>query len=133
LPEEIGKLPTKLQLVEIDRPRSPGEKLAEYLARPPQPILRFYGPIEEETALDGRHVLFAVRNGLPIPLLYGLYVTIRQNSSVEYISETDHIGPFSTDDWRLTLDSDGETEVEIRVGLVPFEILTDRVQIVVGG
>ena len=123
---------TKLQLVELDRPRSPGEKLAEYLARPPQPILRFYGPIEEEPAFDGRHVTFAVRNGLPIPLPYGVYMTIRQNSAVEYISKTDHIGPFSTDDWRLTLDNDGETGVEIRVGLVPFEILTDRVQIVVG-
>ncbi|GAH08020.1 unnamed protein product [marine sediment metagenome] len=132
MPEEIGKLPTKLQLVEIDRPRSLGEKLAEYLARPPQPILRFYGPFEEEPALDGRHVTFAVRNGLPIPLPYGMYVTIRQNSAVEYISKTDHIGPFSTDDWRLTLDSNGETGVEIRVGLVPFEILTDRVQIVIG-
>ena len=125
-------MPTKLQLIEIDRPRSLGEKLAEYLARPPQPILRFYGPVVEEPAFDGRHVTFAVRNGLPIPLLYGVYVTIRQNSSVEYISKTDHIGPFSTDDWRLTLDNDGETGVEIRVGLVPFEILTDRVRIVVG-
>ena len=123
---------TKLQLVEIDRPRSLGEKLAEYLARPPQPLLKFYGPIEEELAFDGCHVTFAVRNGLPIPLLYGVYVTIRQNSSVEYISKTDHIGPFSTDDWRLTLDRNGETGVEIRVGLVPFEILTERVQIVVG-
>jgi len=131
LPEEIGKLPTKLQLVEIDRPRSPGEKLAEYLARPPQPILRFYGPVEEENSFDGHHVKFAVRNGLPIPLLYGVYVTIRQNSVTEYISETDHIGPFGTDEWRLTIDSDGETEVEIRAGLVPFEILTDRVNIVV--
>lgn len=126
-------MPTKLQLVEIDRPRSLGEKLAEYLARPPQPILKFYGPIEEEPALDGRHVTFACRNGLPVPLLYGVYVTIRRDAGVEYISKTDHIGPFSTDDWRLTLDNDGETGVEIRVGLVPFEILTDRVQIVVGG
>ena len=125
-------MPTKLQLVEIDRPCSLGEKLAEYLARPPQPILRFYGPVEEEPAFDGRHVTFAVRNGLPIPLLYGVYVTIRQNSVVEYISKTDHIGPFSTDDWRLTLDSEGQTAVEIRAGLVPFEILTDRIQIVVG-
>jgi len=69
--------------------------------------------------------------GLPIPLLYGVYVTIRQNSSVEYISETDHIGPFSTDNWRLTLDSDERSDVEIRAGLVPFEILTDRVKIAV--
>ncbi|GAI56886.1 unnamed protein product, partial [marine sediment metagenome] len=28
-----------LELVEIDRPKSLGEKIAEYLARPPQPIL----------------------------------------------------------------------------------------------
>ena len=122
---------TKLQLVEIDRPRSLGEKLAEYLARPPQPILRFYGPIKEEPAFDGHHVTFAVRNGLPIPLLYGVYVTIQQNSSVEYINKTDHIGPFGTDDWRLTLDSNEQSDVEIRAGLVPFEILTDRVKIVV--
>jgi len=99
--------------------------------RRPQPILRFYGPVEEEPAFDGHYVTFAVRNGLPIPLLYGVYVTIRRNSSVEYISETDHIGPFSTDDWRLTLDSDEQSDVEIRAGLVPFEILTDRVKIVV--
>jgi len=131
LPEETGNLTTKLQLVEIDKPSSLGEKLAEYLARPPQPILRFYGPVEEEPAFDGHHVNFAVRNGLPIPLPYGVYVTIRQNSSVEYISETDHIGPFSTDNWRLTLDSDERSDVEIRAGLIPFEILTDRVKIAV--
>ena len=131
MPEEIGKLTAKLQLVEIDRPRSLGEKLAEYLARPPQPILRFYGPVDEEPAFDGHHVTFAVRNGLPIPLLYGVYVTIHRNSSAEYISKTDHIGPFSTDDWRLTIDNNEQSDVEIRAGLIPFEILTDRVKIMV--
>ena len=124
-------MPTKLQLVESDKPRSLGEKLAEYLTRPPQPILKFYGPVEEESAFDGHHVTFAVRNGLPIPLLYGVYVTIHRNSSVEYISETDHIGPFSTDNWRLTIDNNQQSDVEIKAGLIPFEILTDRVKILV--
>ncbi|GAJ21660.1 unnamed protein product, partial [marine sediment metagenome] len=48
-----------------------------------------------------------------------------------YIEKTDHIGPFSTDDWRLTLDSTGPAVVEIRVGLIPFEFLLDRTQITV--
>jgi len=30
-------------LRESDKPKTFGEKLAEYLARPPLPILRFYG------------------------------------------------------------------------------------------
>ncbi|MBA7664492.1 hypothetical protein ES703_72553 [subsurface metagenome] len=119
-----------LELVEADRPKSLGEKIAEYLARPPQPILRFYGDISTELA-NGRHILFAVRNGLPIPLLYGIYAEAKYNALTDYISKTDHIGPFSIDNWRLTLDSKGPGQVELRVGLVPLEILTDRVKIAV--
>ena len=120
-----------LQLVEVDRPKTMAEKISEYLARPPQPILRFYGDFSTEVSNDKRHILFAVRNGLPLPLLYGIYVKVKYNSSADYIEKTDHIGPFSTDDWRLTLDTTEPAVVEIRVGLIPFEILTDRVQIAV--
>ena len=116
-------------LKESDRPKSIGEKLAEYLARPPQPILRFYGDFSSEVGDGKRHILFAVRNGLPLPLLYGIYIRAEYNSSVDYIEKTDHIGPFSTDDWRLTLDTIAPAVVEMRVGLVPLEFLTDRVQI----
>ncbi|MBA7660133.1 hypothetical protein ES703_68132 [subsurface metagenome] len=119
-----------LELVEIDRPKSLGEKIAEYLARPPKPVLRFYGGFSTELT-DGRHILFAVRNGLPIPLLYGIYAEARYNAQTDYISKTDHIGPFSVDNWRLTLDISEPAQVELRVGLVPLEILTDRVKIVV--
>jgi len=118
-------------LREVDRPKSLGEKIAEYLARPPQPILRFYGDFSTELANGKKHLLFAVRNGLPLPLLYGIYVRASYDSFTDYIEKTDHIGPFSTDDWRLTLDTTDPAVIEIRVGLVPFEILTDRSQITV--
>lgn len=121
-----------LELVEADRPKSLGEKISEYLARPPQPVLRFYGDISRETA-DGHHILFAVRNGLPIPLLYGIYAEARYNGLSDYIRKTDHVGPFSIDNWRLTLDTVGPAEVELRVGLVPFELLTDRAQLAIEG
>ena len=118
-------------LREVDKPKSLGEKIAEYLARPPQPILKFYGDFSTELANGKKHLLFAVRNGLPLPLLYGIYVKASYDSLTDYIEKTDHIGPFSTDDWRLTLDTTDPAVIEIRVGLVPFEILTDRAQITV--
>jgi len=120
-----------LQLLEVDRPKTIGEKLAEYLARPPQPILKFYGDFSSEVSNGKRHLLFAVRNGLPLPLLYGIYVEARYDSLADYAEKTDHIGPFSVDDWRLTLDTTSPAQIELRVGLVPLEILTDRVQIAV--
>jgi len=118
-------------LKESDRPKSFGEKLAEYLASPPFPILRFYGDFKVEESDDKRHILLAVRNGLPLPLLYGIYIRAKYDSSVDYIEKTDHIGPFSVDDWRLTLDTLEPAVVEIVVGLVPLEILTDRAQVAV--
>jgi len=72
-----------------------------------------------------------VRNGLPLPLVYGIYAKVSYDSLVDYCEKTDHIGAFSTDDWRLTFESPGPAQLEIRVGLVPFEILTDRVEIAV--
>lgn len=120
-----------LQLVEIDRPKSFSEKISEYLSRPPQPVLRFYGDFRQETANGKRHIFFAVRNGLPLPLLYGIYARVSYDSFVDYIEKTDHIGPFSVDDWRLTLDTTSPAQIELRVGLIPLEILLDRVQITV--
>jgi len=120
-----------LQLIESDVPKSIAEKIAEFMARPPQPILRFYGDFKTEESDDKRHLLFAVRNGLPLPLLYGIYVRAEYNSSVDYIKKTDHIGTFSVDDWRLTLDTLEPAQIELRVGLVPFEILTDKVEIAI--
>jgi len=120
-----------LELIEVDRPKTIGEKIAEYLARPPQPILRFYGDFSSEVTDGERHILFAVRNGLPLPLLYGIYVKASYNSFADYIEKTDHIGPFSVDDWRLTLDTTSPAQIELRVGLVPLEILTDRAQIAI--
>ena len=118
-------------LREVDRPKSLGEKISEYLARPPQPILKFYGDFRTELANGKKHLLFAVRNGLPIPLLYGIYVRASYDSFKDYIEKTDHIGPFSTDDWRLTLDTTDPAVIEIRVGLIPFEIMTAKAQITV--
>ncbi|MBA7659538.1 hypothetical protein ES703_67519 [subsurface metagenome] len=120
-----------LELLEVDRPKTIGEKLAEYLSRPPQPILKFYGGFSSEVSNGKRHLLFAVRNGLPLPLLYGIYVEARYDSFADYAEKTDHIGPFSVDDWRLTLDTTRPAQIELRVGLVPPEILTDCVQIAV--
>ena len=113
-------------LREADKPKSLGEKISEYLARPPQPILRFYGDFSTEITDGKKHLHFAVRNGLPLPLFYGIYI----KSNAEYIEKSDHIGPWSVDDWRLTLDDVG-TEVEIRVGILPFEILTDKARVAV--
>ena len=118
-------------LREVDKPKRLGEKITEYLARPPQPILKFYGDFSIELTNNKRHLLFAVRNGLPLPLLYGIYIRSSYNSFADYIEKTDHIGPFSTDNWRLTLDTIQPAMIEIRVGLVPFEILTDKAQITV--
>ena len=118
-------------LKEHDIPKSLGEKVSEFLARPPQPALRFYGDFSMETANGKKHLLFALRNGLPLPLFYGIYVRTSYNSFTDYIEKTDHVGPFGTDDWRLTLDTMQPAQVEIKAGLVPFEILTDRVQITV--
>jgi len=120
-----------LLLREVDTPKSLVEKFAEYFARPPQPILKFYGDFSTERANGKKHLLFAVRNGLPLPLLYGIYVRASHDSLTDYIEKTDHIGPFSTDDWRLTLDTTDPAVVEIRVGLIPFEFLLDRTQITV--
>lgn len=118
-------------LKEVDIPKSLGEKIAEFAARPPQPILRFYGDFATELANGKRHILFAMRNGVPLPLLYGIYIKASYNSFTDYIEKTDHIGPFSVDNWRLTLDTTSACQVEIRVGLLPFEILLDEARIVV--
>ncbi|MBA7561655.1 hypothetical protein ES708_03294 [subsurface metagenome] len=120
-----------LQLLEVDRPKTLGEKLAEYLSRPPQPVLKFYGGFSSEVSNGKRHLLFAVRNGLPLPLLYGIYVEARYDGLADYAEKTDHIGPFSTDDWRLTLDIISPAQIELRVGLVPLEFILDRAQIAV--
>ena len=118
-------------LREVDTPKSLGEKISEYLASPPMPILKFYGDFSTELANGKKHLLFAVRNGLPIPLLYGIYIKASYNSLADYIEKTDHIGPFNTDDWRLTLDITNPAVIEIRVGLVPLEIMTDKAQVTV--
>lgn len=120
-----------LELVESDRPKGLGAKIAEYVARPPLPILRFYGSFSTELADGRRHIHFALRNGLPLPLLYGIYVKATYDGFTDYIEKADHIGPLSTDDWRLTLDTTKPTELEIRVGILPFEFQTARVQIAV--
>jgi len=118
-------------LRESDRPKSLGESISQFLARPPMPVLRFYGDFATEIANGKRHLLFAVRNGLPLPLFYGIYIKATYNSSADYIEKTDHIGPFSVDDWRLTLENTEPAQVEIRVGLLPWEILLDKAQIAV--
>lgn len=120
-----------LQLVESDKPKTVSEKIAELMARPPQPVLRFFGDFSTEVANSKRHIIFAVRNGLPLPLFYGIYVKTSYNSLADYIEKTDHIGPFSIDDWRLTFDTTGPAQIEIKIGILPFEILTDRAQIAV--
>lgn len=116
-----------LLLRESDTPKSLGEKISEFLARPPQPILRFYGDFSKKTGEGKKLLLFSVRNGLPLPLLYGIYV----ESDAEYIEKTDHIGPWAVDNWALTVENPETDQVSIRVGIVPFEILTDRVLVVI--
>ena len=104
-------------LRESDVPKSFGEKVSEFASRPPQPVLRF----KDEPWWEGNSLVFNLRNGTLFPLLYGVYV----EADGDYAERTDHIGPFSTDLWRLTFDS-RPSKVEIKVGLLPFEIQTDR-------
>ena len=118
-------------LKEVDIPKGLGEKISEYLARPPQPVLKFYDGFTTEVSDGERHILFAVRNGLPIPLLYGIYAKATYGSLTDYVDITDHIGPFSTDNWRLTLDTTEPAQIELKLGLVPMEILLDKTQIAV--
>jgi len=120
-----------LQLIEADKPKTLGESISQFLARPPLPILRFYGDFGTEITNGKKHILFAVRNGMPLPLFYGIYMRTSYNSFTDYIEKTDHIGPFSIDNWRLTLDTMQPAQIEIRVGLLPFEILTDKAQIAI--
>ena len=106
-----------LELIESDTPKTFGEKVSEFIARPPQPILRFRG----EPRWEGNTLHFSLRGGVPLPLFYGVYV----EADGDYAEKTDHMHPFSTDNWRLTFSSK-PSKVSIRVGLVPWEILTDR-------
>jgi len=75
-------------LRESDRPKSLGEKIAEALSRPPMPILKFYGDFRTEMADGKRHLLFAVRNGMPLPLFYGIYVRTSYDSFTDYVEKT---------------------------------------------
>ena len=49
----------------------------------------------------------------------------------EYLEKTDHIGPFSIDDWILDMGNKAESQVDIRVGILPFEILTDKARVTI--
>jgi len=109
-----------IEIVENDTPRDVKDKLAEYIARPPQPVLRFYG----KHSWEGSTFKFQVRNGMPIPLMYGIYVI----AEGDYREATDHIGPFSTDWWRVVFDSK-PSRITIRLGLLPFEIQTDILEV----
>ena len=113
-----------IEIVENDTPRDVKTKLAEYLARPPQPVLRFYGKHNWE----GSTFKFSVRNGMPIPLMYGVYII----AGGDYRGATDHIGPFSTDNWKLEVDNTNLANVVIQLGLIPFEIKTDKVEVRIG-
>ena len=105
-----------ISLVESDSPKVTGEWLAQFLARPPMPVLRFL----EEPTRKGNLLEFKVRNGLPLPLLYGVYIS----TNGDYAEKADHIGPFSVDTWRIHFDR-YPSDVEVRVGLIPFELQTD--------
>ena len=109
-----------IEIVENDTPRDVKTKLAEYVARPPQPVLRFYG----KHSWEGNIFKFSVRNGLPIPLMYGIYA----NSNGDYREATDHIGPFSTDWWRIWFDK-RPSQVSLKLGILPFEIQTDKLEV----
>ena len=109
-----------VDLIESDVPRTFKYKLAEYLARPPQPVLRFYGL----HSWEGNALKFQVRNGLPLPVLYGIYV----EADGDYREVTDHIGPFSTDRWKVVFDQ-RPSKASIKLGLVPFEIQADKLEV----
>ena len=49
----------------------------------------------------------------------------------EYLEKTDHIGLSSIDDWLLDMGKKGESQVDIRVGVLPFEILTDKARLTI--
>lgn len=106
-----------VHLIESDKPKLAMDWLSQLLARPPQPILRFFGDFKR----DGNTLTFAIRNGVPLPLLYGVYV----EADGDYAEATDSMLPFSVDTWRVEFDV-MPASVDIRVGLVPVEFQTDR-------
>jgi len=112
-------------LKESDKPKNLGAKIAEYAASPPKPVLKFYGPIHKEVDMAKRNIFFSVRNGTPLPLLYSITAEVIYNRFHDYRRMDDHIGPFSTDNWRLTLDNIEPAQLKLIAGLVPFEIETD--------
>jgi len=120
-----------LQLVESDRPKTFLKKLAEYTASPPKPILRFYGPIDKKSGMGKRHILFSVRNGVLLPLLYSVTIKVNYYGFTDYCRKDDHIGPFSVDDWRLTLENIEPGQLTIILGIVPFEITTDTMMVAI--
>jgi len=69
----------------------------------------------------------------PCHCFTGYMSGVSYDSFVDYIEKTDHIDPFSVDDWRLALDSTSPAQIELAVGLVPFEITTDKVLVRLDG
>ena len=119
-----------LKLYESDSPRSFNSKLAEYTAKPAWPSIRFLkDQISVITQPSGKRIEFAVRSGLPIPLVYTIYVEAMRGDKSEKIHTYDHIGPISTDDWVLEIEEWEPEKVEMKVGIEPWEIGTDTVEV----
>lgn len=123
-----------LKIYESDIPRTFHSKLAEYVQKPAWPSLRFLKAQVRVTRGPGRvRIDFAVRSGLPIPLIYAIWVEAYNTHEGEMLErgyEYDHIGPLSTDDWTVEISEWVPSKVVLRVGIEPFEIGTDRVEIV---
>ena len=120
-----------LKLYESDTPRTFQSKFTEYVQKPAWPSLRFLkDQVQVRDQPEGTRIEFAVRSGLPVPLIYAIYVEALGSSQSEKTYDYEHIGPFSTDDWVLEIREWEPERVEVRVGLEPFEVQTDSIEVV---
>ena len=121
-------------LRESDAPRSFQSKIAEYVQKPAAPTIRFLkDQIKvEEVPGGGKRIRFALRSGLPIPLIYSVLIRAQGNGLVDELIDYDHIAPFSTDDWVADISGFSPDSVHLEVGIEPFEIRTDRMDVALG-
>lgn len=118
-------------LRESDRPRKFASKLAEFVQKPAAPTILFLkDQLRVEPMPTGRRVVFAVRSGLPIPIIYTIFSRASDGRLSEEMADYDHIGPFSTDDWVLEITGWKPDTVHLKLGIEPFEFFTDEVSVV---
>lgn len=113
-------------------PKRVPREFSRFFAHPSRPRFVFAPDIELEEGPEQVHVKFSVLNHLPTPIFYSVSTEVFTEGLKEYSHEVNFIWPLCRDDWRLTLDKQSAPrQVELRLGLQPFEVCTDRKVIIV--